>query len=222
MDNSDKNDGFWRVFTAPSYAAECLAIIEALQSVFSLSPNKFLIATDFNLYLSSYIFKPQPPSPIIKIRLLLFTLSNSGFNIQFLWTPGHTRIAGNKFADNLAKSTASFGCPSNSGILWTDFSLNLRICLNKLWKNHWNTLSSNFTTWYKSISPKIPPHPQFHNINLLDNLYPPSLVFDLNTHYFLPTHSNFIEWFSPLYTPQYSTYTPHITYEPLGFLKEQC
>ena len=155
--------------TASSYTTECFAIMEALLSISSLPSNNFLIVTDSLSCLqalSSNCFKSQTSALIIKIKLLLFTLFESGSEVQFLWVPGHVGIAGNEYADHLARSTASFRCPASSKIPWSDFNPKLKTCIGKLWLSHWESLPPNFARWYKSISPTIPCYPWFHNINI--------------------------------------------------------
>ena len=77
-----------------------------------------------------------------------------------------SRSYGNEFADQLAKSTASLRVPSICRIPWSDFSPVLRTCVNSLWQRHWNSLPPNFATWYRSITPSIPPRPWFHDLYL--------------------------------------------------------
>lgn len=155
--------------TASSYTAECFAIIESLQLISTLQPNKFLIATDSLSCLqslSSYIFKSPSSSLIFLIRNLLFSLKEKGFEIQFLWIPGHTGITGNETADSLAKNTASIRIPSNNLIPWSDFCPKLKSCIHRLWSDSYNNLPPHFATWYRNLNPNIPPNPWFHKLNL--------------------------------------------------------
>ncbi|KAF0760914.1 RNA-directed DNA polymerase from mobile element jockey [Aphis craccivora] len=62
-----------------SFTAECFAIIEALNTISSLPPNKYLVATDSLSCLqalSSNVFNLHPSPVIITIRHILFPLRN--------------------------------------------------------------------------------------------------------------------------------------------------
>jgi len=150
---------------ASSFTAECFAIIEALNIISTLPTNKFLIVTDSLSCLqalSSTAFKSQISPLTINIRRILFCLTKSGKDIQFLWVPDDTGIAGNKFA----KSLASLRCPPSAQIPWSDFTPILRSYTSNLWLKHWGSLPPHFATWYRNISPSISSLPWFYNLHL--------------------------------------------------------
>lgn len=155
--------------TASFYTTKCYTIIEALL-ISSSTSNKFLMATDSLSCLQvliSNVFKLLPSSLIIKIRFLLYNLTKLSHTVQFLWIPIHIGIFGNETADSLAKSTASICCPSFSHILWSDFCLMLKKCVNKLWLNYWLNLLLNFVT-----CTEISYYQPFSSLNFITQIYP--------------------------------------------------
>lgn len=155
--------------TASSFTAKCFAIVESLQLISTIQPNKFLIGTDSLSCLqslSSNVFK-SPPNPLIfLIRNLLFSLEAKGFELQLLWIPAHIGITGNETADYLVKNTASIQLPSIIPIPWSDFCPKLKSCIYRLWSDSYNNLPLHFATWYRKLNPTIPSKPWFHKLKL--------------------------------------------------------
>jgi hypothetical protein len=79
---------------------------------------------------------------------------------------GYTGIAGNEFANKLAKPSAFLRCHPSAQIPWSDFTPMLRSCTSDLWLTHWGLLPLHFATWYRNISSSILPLLWFHNLNL--------------------------------------------------------
>lgn len=101
--------------SSSSFTAECFAIIVALNCISSFSEKKIFIASDsmyFLQSLNSFSLHSHLSPLILRIKSILFSLSQSDFNIQFLWVPSNVGIHGNEFLDFLAKSSSNFISPS--------------------------------------------------------------------------------------------------------------
>ncbi|KAF0754884.1 RNase H domain-containing protein, partial [Aphis craccivora] len=73
--------------TITSFTAERFAIIDALNNISSLPPNKFLIATDSLSCLqalTSNAYNSNLSPLIITIRQIVYSLTGAGTDIQFL------------------------------------------------------------------------------------------------------------------------------------------
>lgn len=115
----------------PPLTLKCVAILEALKRILSLTPNTFLIASDSlsSLHgLSSNNF----PLLFLLISRILYNLGYSEFAIRFLWISSHSSIQGNQMADSLAKSSSSLRSPSPFLIPRSDLCLLFRTHINKM------------------------------------------------------------------------------------------
>lgn len=82
----------------------------ALTLILNYNPNNYLITTDFMSCLQALKSNPfnyHLYPPILHIKLLICTLKQLSYNINFLWIPSHIGIRGNEVVDNLAKSTSN-------------------------------------------------------------------------------------------------------------------
>jgi hypothetical protein len=92
---------------------------------------------------------------ILRIKSILFSLSQLSFNIQYLWVPSHIGIHGSEIADSLAKSSSKLTSPFFSLIPWSNFISLLRFYVLNLWSIYWNNLPINFASTFKSVVPNI-------------------------------------------------------------------
>ena len=177
--------------SSSSFTAECFAIIEALNMISTFSNNNVLIASDALSCLQSLNSCPfsSHVSPLIlRIKSILFNLSQLNFNIQFLWVPSHIGISGNEYADKLAKLSSNLISPSFSVIPCSDFTPLLRRHISNMWSNYWNNSPANFASRLKSIVPNIKNDLWFSNLFLSR-----ASIIKFNRlrvgHYLLPSHS---------------------------------
>jgi hypothetical protein len=109
--------------SAFSFTTVCLAIIEALYSIKSLSNRNFIILSDSQaclMILNSSPFQTAIFHLVFLIRTILLILISDSFNHFFLWVLGHAGILVNEMAD-LATSCSNF-ISSPIKIPYSDFS----------------------------------------------------------------------------------------------------
>jgi len=101
-----------------SITSELFAFLHAFYLVYSLKIVKVVIATDSLSSLQSITnCNCKKHSFSNKFILLCSTLAASGYEIRFLWVPGHENIPGNKMAYKLAKlSTAEASLSPPQGV----------------------------------------------------------------------------------------------------------
>jgi len=88
--------------------SELFAILHTLHLVYSLKIFKVVIVTDSLSSLQSITnWNWKKYSFTNQIALLCSALLATGYEVRFLWVPGHQNIPGNEIADQVAKlSTA--------------------------------------------------------------------------------------------------------------------
>ena len=88
------------------YAAEALAIVEALKLILVQNNKKFLIISDSKSVLTAISsFTNSRTHPLIfQIKSILHNLKTVGFIINFLWVPSHLGIEGNEYVDHVAST----------------------------------------------------------------------------------------------------------------------
>jgi len=96
--------------------------------------------------LGSYTLNSSLSPLILRIKVLFYSLSLKKIVIQFLWVPDHVGIIGNETADQLAKKSAVFCCPSAGAIPWSDFCPLLKSSWFKSWSAHWKKLPVDYAT----------------------------------------------------------------------------
>lgn len=91
------------------YDAEAIAILHALRCILNLGVKKSVIMSDSLSVLFS-LGSPAAPGRlhclITAIRQIVWTMSEDGFMVHFLWIPGHAGIFENEAADFLARKGA--------------------------------------------------------------------------------------------------------------------
>lgn len=155
--------------SSSSFTAECYAIIEALTLIANLTPNYYLIASDYLsclLSLRSNPFDSHISPLVLRITQLTLNLHQSNYYIYFLWIPSHMGIHGNEVADSLAKSTSNLICPSRILLPHSDFTPFIRQHIKHLWSSHWSNLPAEFAAGYKHIVTIIPYKTWFNNLHL--------------------------------------------------------
>ena len=81
--------------------------------------------------------------PIVQeIHSLLLTLARKGFNISFLWVPGHVGITGNERADASAKEALSDVEYASPLVPYEDLRASLRNSVLEKWRESWRTLDN--------------------------------------------------------------------------------
>ena len=177
--------------TSSSFTAECYAIIEALKLIQNFPSNNYLIVSDSMSCLQALNSNPfnSHLSPLIlRIKFLIFTLSQKNYNINLLWVPSHTGIHGNEVADQLAKSSSNLIFPSISPLPHSDFTPLIKQHSANTWLSLWNNLPAEFALKYRNITPNILKKTWFNNLHL----HRPHIV-QFNRlrigHHLLPCHS---------------------------------
>ncbi|KAK9729747.1 RNase H [Popillia japonica] len=97
--------------------AETIAILEAIKLIRESNLQKFLIFTDSQSTLHSIKsvgISANSHNCILEIRQIFYELHNQGFDICFIWIPGHRSIRGNEKADSLARQAAFLETPNRN------------------------------------------------------------------------------------------------------------
>ena len=145
---SDTGVGFGVVFptfcrggslplVASIYTAELSAIVLALQIIFTLPVNSFIIYTDSRSVLSALNSSTLSVHPLVLSALeWLYILKNRGFRVGFCWVPGHVGVSGNERADGLAREAAARAALP-SPVPCTDMFPVIREAIIAIWQERW-------------------------------------------------------------------------------------
>ena len=119
------------------YTAELKAILLALSIVSNSSSKKFLICSDSLSSLSSIANLRLDHPLLTDITNMLYKLIDKGFDIVFVWVPGHVGIRGNEAADKAAKNAKSRSFVSKD-LVYSDLKPKTNSYVKCLWQSEWD------------------------------------------------------------------------------------
>ena len=136
------------------FMAELLAIFYCLLFLSSFVPGKFLICSDSLSSLQALQQRIGNSALVCKIQTLISQLLLRGYQLVFIWIPGHAGVPGNEAADAAAKLACRLPRPCTASVPYTDAQRFLRHHLLSGWKQSWTALSG---TQLRTIKDSVEP-----------------------------------------------------------------
>ncbi|XP_075724493.1 uncharacterized protein LOC142767160 [Rhipicephalus microplus] len=152
-----------QLFLLPPYSsnfeAEALAIIKALEYINKLPGNeRFQVNSDSQSCIKG-LNNPNNVNPFIQKIKTLFKVTSAKHEIHITHVKGHSGLAGNELADELAKRAAKIGQPTSIPITRAFIKSQLRKEAYDKWNEIWTAdpKKSVLHNWIRSIH-QIPEH----------------------------------------------------------------
>lgn len=152
------------------FLTEVLAIFYCCQLIKQNVPSKYFICSDSMSVLSALNtnrFDVKASHFLLKIKEIVYNLSQAGYTIVFLWVPAHSSIYGNEEADALAKEGASNGPLYQREIQSREYFTQIKEYVRSEWQKTW--CSDQMGRWCFSICPTVSWKPWFDDLSVSRN-----------------------------------------------------
>ena len=123
------------------FSAELFAILLALQRIFTMQQEYFVIVSDSQSALTAIERFNSSHPIVIEIQEWLFLIFSIHKNVQFCWVPSHVGVPLNESADKEAKSAIRERGVSNKALPYTDYYPIIEQKLKRKWQEKWSAVS---------------------------------------------------------------------------------
>lgn len=173
------------------FSGECLALLESIKYVLLFKLSRSIIFSDARSVLQALISNPfasKNHNPIIfQIKQKIIECDAKGFEVVLAWIPGHSGIAGNEKADQVAKDAVICGDKVPFKNYCHDLLSLPKSRLTQTWSSYWRDSSKVKGTFYAKIQPEIPCKPWFSKRKIRKRLTSMLIRMRMN-HCCIPVH----------------------------------
>lgn len=173
------------------FTAEGWAILAALTYVYTnVNSENVLIVSDSKSVLSTLCscnLAYKQNYIIYRIKDMILKL---GKNVEFVWVPSHSGIAGNEVVDHVTRRDHDVDLTESFKVPFTDYYHQFKSSSKRMWKEYWDATTETKGKWYAELQRNLPTAPWYNSFKYINRKFITCINRLRSGHCLVPAHLN--------------------------------